>query len=252
MPTITVDVALELPPELTDLAAATNRTLADRMAAAGSGAAFRFSRDGSRGGVRAGGPDSGPVPHVSLFMLAVQAAEVDEVLAAVRSVAQRCAPVRADGEAYRHNPQGAPEVYFARTPAWHLLQREVIAAVEPLRHGRLRPTGPAGDVLAEVVERLECDDPGDARLRQLRRYGYDEVSDSDGDRFHPHVTLAWPVDGWRVGWDGLPEPAAFSATLSGLGVFEMGGYGTCLHRFGGHRLTGPADRPATPQRPTVP
>ncbi len=234
MPTMTVDVALELPSELTDLAAATNRTLADRMAAAGSGAAFRFGSHGVRA--------DGPVPHVSLFMLAVEPAEVDEVLAAVRSVTQRCAPVRAEGTEYRHNPQGAPEVYFVPTSAWHLLQQEVIAAVEPLRRGRLRATDPAGDMLAEVVRRLERDAPDDARLRQLRRYGYDEIS----DRFHPHVTLAWPVNGWRASWDGLPEPAAFSAALSDLGVFEMGDYGTCVRRLGGHRLTGPATAPQPP------
>lgn len=243
MSTIAVDVAFELPATLAARAVALNDAFAERLARGGSRAAFTF-RDGA-------------VPHVSLFMLAVEEHEVDAVLAAVRPLAGRHAPIRALGEAYRHNPYGAPELFFARTPAWHALQRAVIAAVEPLRRGRLRTADPSGAVLAELVDRLAADDPTDAQFRQLRRYGYDEVSDADGDRFHPHVTLAWPVEGQvggglngrRVSFEGLADPGEFSATLGELGVFRMGGYGTCVQRYGRHALTGPDPADPAAARP---
>jgi hypothetical protein len=240
--TIAVDVAFELPPALVDRAVALNGAFVERLARVGSRAAFDF-RDGC-------------VPHVSLFMLAVAESEVGAVLAALEPVAAGCPPVAAEGVAYRHNPYGAPELYFARTPAWHRLQHAVIAAVEPLRRGRLRAADPSGADLAQlagepaetepVVGGQAAGEQDRARVRQLRRYGYDEVSDADGDRFHPHVTLAWPVEGqlggrlngWRVGWDGLPAAGEFSGVLTELGVFTMGGYGTCVRRHGGHRLSG--------------
>ncbi|MGA8117472.1 MAG: hypothetical protein WCA46_27865 [Actinocatenispora sp.] len=232
MPPVTIDVAVELPPVLAARAVALNQAFAQRLSARSSRTAFTF--------------EDGCVPHVSLFMLAVEEDEVGSVLAALAPVAELCPPVPAEGTAYRHNPFGAPELYFTRTPAWHRLQEAVIAAVEPLRRGRLRATDPAGAVLTELVTELTRDEPDGARLRQLRRYGFDEVTDADDDRFNPHVTLAWPVegqvdgapDGHRVGWDGLSAADEFSATLTELGVFRMGGYGTCVHRYGNHRLRG--------------
>jgi hypothetical protein len=177
-------------------------------------------------------------------MLEVDESHIDNLVRVLDGLAANCSAIGAVGVDYRHNPCGAPEVYFTRTPEWHALQGKVIGAIGPLRQGRLRPTDPSGAPLDEVVSRLEREAPDSGQLRQLRAYGYDEVTDEHADRFHPHVTLAWPVDGCRVGWHSLPPAAHFSGVLDQLAIFEMGRHGTCIRYRGGSTLAhrGPPDR----------
>lgn len=224
----TLDVVAVLPPRLH----ATSIELSDRLAHA-------MRVGGSRSRFRLGVPfedsPAGPcAPHVSLFMLAVDTSEIDDVVAATRSVAAGLTAPEVVGERYAHNPVGAPELYFRRNAAWVELQRAVLAAVEPLRRGRLRDRGPAGEVLADVLADPAADP---AQRRQLARFGYDEVTESwppgADDRFHPHVTLAWPADpAFRVGLTGLPAPSEFSGALPGLAVYGMDECGTCTTLYG--------------------
>jgi hypothetical protein len=139
----------------------------------------------------------------------------------------------AEGVEYRHNPHGAVEVYFTKSPAWCDLQRAVIRSVEPLRRGRLREVDPSGARIHDLVDDASQED---SRRRQLLRYGYDEVADEEyggHDRFNPHITLAWPCDhDHRVALDGLPAPRSFSGLLTELAVFGMSAYGTCTKNYG--------------------
>ncbi|HET8662596.1 MAG TPA: hypothetical protein VFM55_26950 [Micromonosporaceae bacterium] len=218
----TVDVVLELPDTLHRQALHLSELLVDRMREAGQASRFQLGHSFPEDG-------AGPCePHVSLFMLAVPQREIGEVLDAVRSVAAASAPLRASGHRYGHNPQGAPELYFQPAAGWRALQRAVVRAVEPLRRGRLREVDPAGERLAEQVERLRREEPDGARLRQLLTYGYDEVD----DRFSPHVTLAWPADAVPVDLAGLPAAEDLSGVLTHLAVFGMNGSGTCTTRYG--------------------
>lgn len=235
---MTVDVVLGLPEAVRTEAITLSAVLADRMRRAGHPSRFHLGHpypgDPSRAGCE---------PHVSLFMLAVEHADLDELLAAVRSVAAATAPIVASGQEYRPNPQGAPELHYRRSEAWRALQRAVVAATEPLRRGRLREVDPAGESVPALVERLRRDEPHGARLRQLVDHGYDEI----GDRFHPHVTLAWPADGVAPSLSGVPGPEVFGGVLTDLAVYGMAGSGTCTTRYGGFALTGddPAGRTGT-------
>jgi hypothetical protein len=229
----TIDVALGLTPAMRALAVSTSALLADRMVEYAHPSAFRL-------GESFPGDEGGPAcePHVSLFMLAVTEPEIPGVLAAVREVAGRVPAIVAVGLEYRFNPHGAPELYFARSAGWVALQRAVVEAVEPLRRGRLRDRDPSGARLADLRRELRRDEPAGHRLRQLSRYGYDEIVDDECDRFNPHVTLAWPRDIFDVDLSGLPAPAQFSGVLTDLAVFGMGENGTCGTRYGGFALTG--------------
>ncbi|WP_162938470.1 hypothetical protein [Mycobacterium kyogaense] len=225
-----MDVVLILPPPLRDLSVASSNQLADAMTDVG-GAAFRLGRPFP-------GRDDGPCePHISLFMMAVDATEVVELAAAVADAARTVAPVAASAVEYRHNHEGAPEVFFARSDEFRAVQRAVIAAAEPLRRGRIRELDPGGKPLAAVLDDPNPDDP--ARVRQLRTYGFDDVSDDQDDRFNPHVTLTWPVDETsRVDLATLRPAADFSGLLTDVALYGMAPNGTCTRRFGSWTLTG--------------
>ncbi len=176
-------------------------------------------------------------PHVSLFMLTVGEAEVDEVTYVVEQLAKTLPALTVEGAEYRHNPHGALEVYFTKSAAWRILQRAIITSVEPLRRGRLREVDPAGIHIRDLVDNAT---QINSRRQQLLRYGYDEVADeSNGgnDHFNPHVTLAWPCDPkFRFALEGLPSPRAFSGLLTELAVFGMSAYGTCTKDYGNFSL----------------
>ncbi len=225
-----MDVVFILPPPLRDLSVATSNQLADAMSDFG-GAAFRLGRPFP-------GRDDGPCePHISLFMMVVDATEVAEVAAAVADAARTVAPVSAAAVEYRHNHEGAPEVFFARSDEFRAVQRAVIAAAEPLRRGRIRELDPGGNPLAAVLDDPDPDDP--ARVRQLRTYGFDDVSDDQDDRFNPHVTLTWPVDETsRVDLATLRPAAGFTGRLTDVALYGMAPNGTCTRRYGSWTLTG--------------
>ena len=249
MSLITVDVVFDLPPALRERALRLSAVLVERMWRAGHPSRFQLGHPFPAGDDPAGTNPADPAnaadfdggvcePHVSLFMLQVTEPEIGEVLAAVRSVAAGAAPIVADGHEYRHNPQGAPELYYRRSPPWRALQGAVVAAVEPLRRGRLRDVDPAGERLDELIEHLRREEPHGARLRQLLAYGYNEISDNGDDRFRPHVTLAWPVDAVPGSLAGLPGCETLGGVLTELAVYRMSGNGTCTLRYGGFALDG--------------
>jgi hypothetical protein len=234
MTLVTLDVVLVLPPALRRLAVDCSNRLADLMGADG-GACFRLGEEFP-------GRDDGPCePHVSLFMMAVEEGEVPGVIAALARVAATVDPVVATAEEYRFNGEGAPEVFFARSDGFRDVQRAVVAAAEPLRRGRLRQYGPGGEPLAEILDDPSPEDP--ARVRQLRRYGFDDVSDEIDDRFNPHVTLTWPRnEGSRVDLAVLPPVVEFSGVLSDVAVYGMSPNGTCTTRYGSWTLVGDGSR----------
>jgi hypothetical protein len=178
-------------------------------------------------------------------MLAVEKAEIPVVTAVVRDMAASLEALPAEGVEYRHNPCGAPEIYFRKSPGWDSLQRRVVAAVEPLRRGRLREVDPAGERISDVISGASPPDPD--RVRQLVRYGYDEVVDDQSDRFRPHLTLTWPSRPapW-IELADLPAAATFNDTLHRLALCEMGPWGTCPRLHAEFPLS--AGHPATPVR----
>lgn len=251
MTSLVLDVVLLPSPRVSWRAVELSSHLARGMALAGNPSHFRLGEPL----VETNGA-SVCIPHVSLFMLAVDEREVSEVNSVLHRLALASPAVAAEGGEYRHNSCGAPEVYFRKSPQWNALGRAVAAAVEPLRRGRLREVDPAGERLAAVVGNPEPADPD--RVRQLLAYGYDEVVDDTSDRFNPHVTLAWPDRPTpRVNLAGLPVATAFSDVFDSLALCEMGPWGTCLRTLGAFRLRPlpPAQKPLPAQpvnRPPAP
>jgi hypothetical protein len=243
-----VDVVVLLPGELRESARELSDRLAARMSAHGGRSHFRL------GDPFATGPSGTCEPHVSLFMLAADQHDIADVVAATRRAATTIPALAAEGEEYRHNPFGAPELYFRRTAEWIELQRAVISAMEPLRRGRLRETDPSGARIQELMADPRTDP---ARRSQLARFGYDEVTEEwnpagggPHDRFNPHVTLAWPVDPEsKVELANLPPADDFSGLLTELAVYGMSPYGTCTRLYGTAPLDGARAKSVAPGSP---
>jgi len=224
-----LDVVAMLPADLHGLARELSDRMADRMEADGAPSYFRLGQP------MGSGKGGSCEPHVSLFMLVADESQIVDILWTMRRLASALSPIVAEGDEYRHNPVGAPELYFRKSPEWIELQRSVIADVEPMRRGRLRELDPAGDRIQDVLS-----DPGTdpARRRQLARYGYDEVTETwpgggPADRFNPHVTLAWPDDpAFRVDLGWVPPAREFSGTLTELALYGMDPHGTCTRPYG--------------------
>jgi hypothetical protein len=234
VPQIAIDIALTLPPELRCRALESSALLTRRMSSLAHPSAFQLGRP-----FPAHEDAQACEPHVSLFMLQVDESEIGEVLRGVEGVATPSPATMATGQHWAHNPYGAPELYFHRSAQWMTLQRAVVAAVAPLRRGRLRETDPAGVRLLDLIEALRRDGSDPMRLRQLQTWGYDEVADADHDRFRPHLTLAWPADNtFRVDLNELPAPALFDGVLTDLAVFRLRPNGTCTRQYGGYPLCG--------------
>lgn len=227
MKLVDLDVVLVLPEGLRTRALQCSHVLSVQISAVGSASHFRLGKTFPG---ECGGPCE---PHVSLFMLTVEEAELDDATRVVKQLATTLPSLAVEGAEYRHNPHGAPELYFTKSAEWRSFQRAIIDVVEPLRRGRLREVDPAGNRILDVVNSPAQENP---QRQQLLRYGYDEVADeSNGghDLFNPHVTLAWPRDSnFRVPLDDLPPPSKFSGLLGKLALFGMSGYGTCTKNYG--------------------
>lgn len=228
---VTIDVALVLPDEARKAALSVSARLVEHMNGRGLPSHFQLGQPFP-------GTESAGVcePHVSLFMLNADETEIPKIMSLVRAIARARPAIDAEGEEYRHNAEGAPELYFKKQPEWAALQRHVVSGVEPLRRSRLRELDPGGHRLADVIERLDRDGSGADRLRQLRAYGYDEIADEHADLFNPHVTLAWPVNAVAVDLVDLPPASVFNGRISELAIFGMSPYGTCTTRYGSYPL----------------
>ncbi|MGH3428184.1 MAG: hypothetical protein ACRD3Q_18950 [Terriglobales bacterium] len=232
---VTLDVALTLPVPIRRIAVDSSHFLADRMEDHSNPSHFRLGEPFP--GLQTGSCE----PHVSLFMLWVGENEVAHVMRAVQRLALERSALSVRGERYGSNSCGATEIYFQKSPEWEELQAAVIGYVEPLRQGRVRRCDPAGVDIAALIRALA---PNDPRRRQLEDFGYDEVVDTRSggiDRFHPHVTLAWPRDAKPLeSLADLPAPSAYDGILCDLAVFGMSPYGTCTREYGRWSL---AERP---------
>ncbi|MFE3262415.1 hypothetical protein ACFXPS_44105 [Nocardia sp. NPDC059091] len=216
---LTLDIALRLPPEMRSQSIRRSRQFATIMRDSSQDSQFLLGEPVPWGTEPA-------EPHVSLFMLSAPRTTIPLLADALDRIAPRTPPIDATGERYAHNPFGAPEIYFQRTPEWHALQNTVVTTFEPFRQGRVRAAGPFGEPLSAMLAGTVPAEP--ARLRQLRDAGYDEI----GDRFNPHITEAAPIDpAFRVPFDSLPAPATVSGVLATLALYRMGPYGTCLRNY---------------------
>jgi hypothetical protein len=161
------------------------------------------------------------VPHVSLAMATVAAADLPSVVAWLRDAAPRFAPLaleipRVEGHASGRHVTAWYDI--ERTRDLMALHYEAVAVLEDLRsgtpHRRMLALGPGERVSA-------------SSLRWIQRFG----TDAFGLRYHPHITLGYGAP--------APEPALpIRFRASRLALFQLGSHCTCARRLAEVRLRG--------------
>ncbi|MET9318251.1 hypothetical protein ABZX12_41090 [Kribbella sp. NPDC003505] len=246
MPLMTLDIALLLPDEARRWACEVSAILAERM---NGGSHFVLGEP-----FPGSGHDGPCEPHVTIEQFPADPSQIPELQARTQRLSRLAGPIRPDAGKFRLNPQGAVEWHFPWSQSWQRVQNPVLESVEPVRAGRLRESDPAGDSIAETVERLRKEDPGGQELAQYLAYGFNEIgpttSHPDWNRFSPHITLAWPkVSGSQVDFSDLtPPPALFKDGLTTLALYGMDRAGTCTVEYGRFELTGPSLDPGDHDR----
>ena len=168
-------------------------------------------------------------PHLTLYQAPIHLADMPALHCALANLAASSAAFMLSATEYGANEtEGSCEVRYAPTGELMQLQREVIAAANPLRGDLLLERDPAGCNLTELIER-----PGTLG-DNIRRTGFDAVGDpAQGGLFHPHVTINWFELGTSIQLNApdWPRISDFDGRFVALGIFVLGPYGTCVQRL---------------------
>ncbi len=148
--------------------------------------------------------------HLTLYMARLEAKQLQAVRESLGSVALSSSPLELEATSYNQH-SGYVGVNYALSQSLGDLQERVVQAINPLRSG-LPP---------EQTEQIKT--AKGLMLGNLRMYGFARV----GENYNPHLTLTKTKDTQKLPLDVLLEPpATFSGQFPGLGLFEMGNFGT--------------------------
>lgn len=153
-------------------------------------------------------------PHVSLYMLQLKVDDLQKVEGALEAIARVHTPLLLDAEQYVQN-EGYIDASYPNTPEIVSLQRDVIAALNPIRDGVREK---------DKIHMLE--DEGLA-LENLQEYGYRYV----GELFRPHLTLTRLSSDDTAALNTLDKVSDSSGVFAKLGIFEMGDNGTAIRKL---------------------
>lgn len=153
-------------------------------------------------------------PHVSLYMVQLNAESIDEVKDKLLNIAQNTSKIKLIADAY-HQEGGYIDINYSRHSAIDRLQMIVIDVINPIRDG-LREKDKARLETATGIER-----------DNIENFGYRSI----GELFAPHLTLTRFRDSLPMATDNLPEISEFDTIFLKLALFEMGDNGTCVRKI---------------------
>ncbi len=153
-------------------------------------------------------------PHLSLYMVPLEADVVQEAVARLEIVAQAIGPQAVRAVAYQL-ARGYLDVEFKKTEALVAIQKDVVDRINPLRRNAIM------EFDASLVDKVF----GEV-LENIMKYGFRTVGPN---HFRPHMTFTRFADEHtRVDLrGGMPRLATFSGTFDRLGLYKLGQHGTC-------------------------
>lgn len=154
-------------------------------------------------------------PHMSLYMFQLEESDISRVEDALSKIADQTYVF--SGKATRYYlgegyGVGYIDPEYETSEVLRSLQQQVVEAVNPIRAG-MRESDIA-----------KMKDATGVKLENLQKYGYPAV----GELFRPHITLTRLKEHKPKVLEVLPDISLFDGSFVKLGLFEMGGNGTCI------------------------
>jgi len=158
--------------------------------------------------------NTGPFPHLSLYMTQLKEADLERVKDILVEIAAQTAVFSLTADCY-FQAEGYLDPNYESVDRLATLQITVVDTINPIRDG----------MRAKDVAKLEAA-TGIAR-QNLQQYGYKNI----GELFRPHMTIGRMKAAEAVDTAALPPVADFSGRFVKLGLFEMGDNGTCTRKI---------------------
>lgn len=158
-------------------------------------------------------------PHISLFMLQLEADGIAEAKETLAQIARTTAVLSLSAQRYDHTV-GFVDVTYDKTSELIALQEHVIAALNSMRRG----------MSSLDSERMKT--AQGVALANFQTYGYKYV----GELFRPHMTFTRLRETNPEAIAALGDAQVFNGTFTKLGLFEVGDNGTCIHEVVAYNL----------------
>lgn len=159
-------------------------------------------------------------PHLSLYMTQLKVDDLDKVAEVLTLEASKTQILDLIATGYGQ-VKGFLDVEYQRIEALDALQITVVNAINPIRD----------EMIEKDKERMR--EATDIARDNFEKFGYKYV----GELFRPHATLTRFIDEHGIDISDLPEFESFSGQFTKLGLFEMGGNGTCIQQIAAYDLT---------------
>lgn len=160
-------------------------------------------------------------PHMSIYMLQLNDADVIRVETVLESVSRTIKQVAATPKSFHYSHEYL-DVEYEKTEDLSRIQNKIIELLNPIRNG-LRENDTVRLATAVGVEKIN-----------IETYGYRSV----GEMFFPHVTFTRFTSPQENILSTLPPLNMFEGSFTALGLFEMGDNGTCIRKVKTWELSG--------------
>jgi len=165
--------------------------------------------------------DGALFPHVSVYMLQLKYAGLDEVEKRLAEIANVVPVLELSVTRYEQSKQFF-DAEYEKPEVLSQLQKQVVTTLNPIRDG----------MRARDVERMK--EATGLALENFKNYGWNTI----GELYRPHLTITRFLEDQDVSSLSLPPVQEFSGVFTKLGLFEMGDNGTCVRKIAEFELSG--------------
>jgi len=158
--------------------------------------------------------NTGPFPHLSLYMTQLKEGDLDTVKDIVAVIAGQTPIFDLTADSY-FQAEGYIDPNYEPVDRLAALQMAVVNAINPIRDGM------------RAKDQVRMESATGVIRKNLETYGYKSV----GQLFRPHMTIARLQSAETIDTTFLPAATDFSGAFTKLGLFEMGDNGTCVRKI---------------------
>lgn len=157
---------------------------------------------------------NGPFPHISIYMLQLKVADLEEAEARLEEIAKQFSSFSLSVRRY-FEVEKYVDVEYKKTAELEALQKKVLESFNPLRSGMRKNDAQRMATATGIAK------------ENLEKYGTRYVY----ELFRPHLTFTRLKEEVPKVLEHLRDAANFSGSFNQIGLFEVGENGTCVHKI---------------------